>query len=77
MLCYLISFNFTGLVKEIFFNLRCKYGDDNNDDSWTFEDFQEKIMSDKKGKGTLKGNTFLQLKEGVCFIDDIHRYAIS
>nr|GEW70265.1 calmodulin-binding protein 60 [Tanacetum cinerariifolium] len=47
-------------------------GDDNNDDSWTFEDFQEKIMSDKKGKGTLKGNTFLHLKEGVCFISDIH-----
>ncbi|GJZ98751.1 calmodulin-binding protein 60 [Tanacetum coccineum] len=47
-------------------------GDDNNDDSWTFDDFQEKIMSDKKRKGTLKGNTFLQLKEGVCLIGDIH-----
>ncbi|PWA39712.1 CALMODULIN-BINDING PROTEIN60 [Artemisia annua] len=47
-------------------------GDDNNDDSWTFEDFQEKVMSEKKGKRTLKGNTSLQLKEGVCFIGNIH-----
>ncbi|GKE54699.1 hypothetical protein Tco_1489855, partial [Tanacetum coccineum] len=50
--------------------------DDNNDDCSTFEEFQEKIMSGKKGKGTLKGNTFLQLKEGVCFIGDIHRHTI-
>ena len=47
-------------------------GDDNNNDSWTFEDFQEKIMSEKKGKRTLKGNTSLQLKGGVCFISNIH-----
>ncbi|KAI3499392.1 hypothetical protein L1887_35191 [Cichorium endivia] len=41
------------------------------DDGWTFEDFQERILSEKKGKRILQGNTCLQLKEGVCFVSKI------
>lgn len=45
---------------------------ESNDDSWTFEDFHKRILSEKKGKRTLQGNTCLQLKEGVCcFVDTI------
>ncbi|KAL4590137.1 hypothetical protein LXL04_003058 [Taraxacum kok-saghyz] len=41
------------------------------DDSWTFESFLEKVNSEKKGKRILQGNTFLQLKAGVCFVSKI------
>lgn len=44
---------------------------DTNDDSWTFEDFQKRILSEKKEKRVLQGNTCLQLKEGVCLVDKI------
>ncbi|CAI9263887.1 unnamed protein product [Lactuca saligna] len=45
--------------------------DDDDDDGWTFEDFQERILSEKKGKRILQGDTCLQLKEGVCFVNKI------
>nr|GEY05782.1 calmodulin-binding protein 60 [Tanacetum cinerariifolium] len=41
-------------------------GDD--DGGMTIEEFQERLMSDRKGKRVLQGNTCLQLKEGVGFI---------
>ncbi|KAL4584973.1 hypothetical protein LXL04_009586 [Taraxacum kok-saghyz] len=41
------------------------------DDSWTFEEFLEKVNSEKKGKRILQGNTCLQLKAGVCFVSKI------
>ncbi|KAI3726949.1 hypothetical protein L1987_66756 [Smallanthus sonchifolius] len=44
-------------------------GDD--DDSWTFEEFQERIMSERQGKRILQGNTCLQLKEGIGFVHEI------
>ncbi|KAL8230631.1 hypothetical protein R6Q57_000409 [Mikania cordata] len=45
-------------------------GDDN--DSWTFEEFQEKITSERKRRRILQGNTCLQLKEGIGFVHEIH-----
>ncbi|XP_076960501.1 calmodulin-binding protein 60 A-like [Bidens hawaiensis] len=42
-----------------------------HDDGWTFEDFQEQIMSERTGKRILQGNTCLQLKEGVGFVHDV------
>ncbi|KAL7603116.1 hypothetical protein Lser_V15G17208 [Lactuca serriola] len=42
-----------------------------DDDGWTFEDFQERILSEKKGKSILQGDTCLQLKEGVCSLSKI------
>ncbi|KAJ0680516.1 putative CALMODULIN-BINDING PROTEIN60 [Helianthus annuus] len=48
-----------------------RVGDDggNDDDSWTYSEFQEKILSERKGKRILQGKTSLQLKEGVGFVD--------
>ncbi|PWA92414.1 CALMODULIN-BINDING PROTEIN60 [Artemisia annua] len=43
-----------------------RVGDD--DSSMTIGEFQERLMSDRKGKRVLQGNTCLQLKEGVGFI---------
>ncbi|GJS62846.1 calmodulin-binding protein 60 [Tanacetum coccineum] len=43
-----------------------RVGDD--DSGMTIEEFQERLMSDRKGKRVLQGNTCLQLKEGVGFI---------
>ncbi|PWA94216.1 CALMODULIN-BINDING PROTEIN60 [Artemisia annua] len=37
----------------------------------TFEEFQERIVSERKGKRILQGDTCLQLKEGVGFIHKI------
>ncbi|PWA51657.1 CALMODULIN-BINDING PROTEIN60 [Artemisia annua] len=37
----------------------------------TFEEFQERIVSERKGKRILQGDTCLQLKEGVVFIHKI------
>ncbi|KAM0060554.1 putative CALMODULIN-BINDING PROTEIN60 [Helianthus debilis subsp. tardiflorus] len=39
------------------------------DGRWTYAEFQEKILSERKGKRTLQGKTSLQLKEGVAFVD--------
>lgn len=39
--------------------------------SWTYEDFQERVMSERKGRRILQGNTRLQLKEGVGFVHKI------
>ncbi|KAL8250417.1 hypothetical protein R6Q59_034110 [Mikania micrantha] len=47
-----------------------RVGDDN--DSWTFKEFQEKITSERKRKRILQGNTCLQLKEGIGFVHEIH-----
>ncbi|KAI3499390.1 hypothetical protein L1887_35189 [Cichorium endivia] len=47
-------------------------GDDGSvDDRWKLEDFQQMILSGKKGKRILQGDTCLQLKEGVCFVSKI------
>ncbi|KAK9066493.1 hypothetical protein SSX86_013816 [Deinandra increscens subsp. villosa] len=49
-----------------------RVGDDDDDDSWTFEEFQERIMSERKGRRILQGNTCLQLKDGIGFVHEIH-----
>ncbi|KAI3765793.1 hypothetical protein L2E82_15837 [Cichorium intybus] len=49
-----------------------RVGDDGSvDDRFTLEDFQQTILSGKKGKRILQGDTCLQLKEGVCFVSKI------
>ncbi|KAI3765796.1 hypothetical protein L2E82_15840 [Cichorium intybus] len=49
-----------------------RVGDDGSvDDRWALEDFQQTILSGKKGKRILQGDTCLQLREGVCFVDKI------
>lgn len=45
---------------------------DDDEGSSTFEEFQERILSERTGKRILQGNTCLQLKEGVGFVHDIH-----
>ncbi|KAI3759368.1 hypothetical protein L6452_07130 [Arctium lappa] len=50
----------------------CRVGDDEGDkDSWTFEDFQKRVLGEKKGKCILQGDTCVQLKEGIGFVGKI------
>ncbi|KAJ0709167.1 putative CALMODULIN-BINDING PROTEIN60 [Helianthus annuus] len=45
--------------------------DDDDDGGWTFKKFQERVMSERKGRRTLQGNTCLQLKDGIGFVHEV------
>ncbi|XP_076947539.1 calmodulin-binding protein 60 B-like [Bidens hawaiensis] len=41
--------------------------DDEDEGSWSYAELQEKVLSERRGRRILQGNTHLQLKEGVGF----------
>ncbi|MFS7971814.1 putative CALMODULIN-BINDING PROTEIN60 [Helianthus anomalus] len=45
--------------------------DDDDDGGWTFKKFQERVMSERKGRRILQGNTCLQLKDGIGFVHEV------
>ncbi|KAI3759367.1 hypothetical protein L6452_07129 [Arctium lappa] len=50
----------------------CRVGDDDCEkQSWTFEELQNRILGEKKGKRILQGDTCVQLKEGIGFVNEI------
>ncbi|KVI06316.1 Calmodulin binding protein-like protein [Cynara cardunculus var. scolymus] len=50
----------------------CRVGDDDCEKrSWTFEELQNSILGEKKGKRILQGDTCVQLKEGIGFVGEI------